>query len=315
MKITSLVCAAYVVLIGPTFAGGEGWNSDFEASKKQAAESKTDLLMDFTGSDWCGWCIKLNDEVFKHDAFKAGVKDKFTLVELDFPKDKTKVSDEVRAQNEKLSDKYGVEGFPTIVLADSTGRPFATTGYQKGGPEKYVEHLMELRSKREARDEAFAAADKAEGVEKAKALIAALDAMGLSEASISSFYADVIERIKSADPDDTTGFNKKAAAAGRLKAFQDQLQQLAGKQDMDGAMKLVDATLAEGGFGKEETLQLMMTRAVILAQQLKMTEALKAVDEAKAFAPDSPMIEGIDQFRKQLEQAAQKPAEGEAKPE
>jgi thioredoxin-related protein len=315
MKTTSIVCAALMALIGTSLAGGEGWTSGFEAAKKQAAESKKDLLIDFTGSDWCGWCIKLNDEVFKHDAFKDGVKDNFVLVELDFPKDKTKVSDEVRAQNEKLSEKYGIEGFPTILLTDEKGRPYAKTGYQKGGPEKYVAHLNELRTKKTARDEAFAAADKAEGVEKAKALVAALDAMNLSDAMVAGFYADVVERIKAADPQDSTGFSKKAAAAGRLKEFQSQLQEVAGKQDMDGAIKLVDKTLAEGGFQTEETLQLMMTRAVILAQQEKITEALKAVDDAKAFAPESPMIPGIEQFRKRLEESAKKPADGGEKSE
>ena len=75
------------------YAGGEGWTHDFEAAKKQAAAEKKDLLMDFTGSDWCGWCIKLNDEVFKHDVFKDGVKDKYVLVEVDFPQDKSKLDE------------------------------------------------------------------------------------------------------------------------------------------------------------------------------------------------------------------------------
>jgi thioredoxin-related protein len=315
MKTTSIVCAAVMALLGTSFAGGEGWTSDFEAAKKQAAGSKKDLLINFTGSDWCGWCIKLVDEVFKHDAFKDGVKDTFVLVELDFPKDKTKVSDEVRAQNEKLNEKYGIEGFPTILLTDADGRPYASTGYQKGGPEKYVAHLNELRAKRTARDEAFAAAEKSEGVEKAKALVAALEAMNLSEAAVAAFYGDVVERIKAADPEDTTGFSKKAAAAGRIKAFQEELQELAGKQDMDGALKLVDKTLAEGGFGTEDTLQIMMTRAVILAQQEKLPEALKAIDDAKAYAPDSPMIPGIEQFRKRIEEAGKKPADDGEKSE
>ena len=79
--------------LSAAFAGGEGWTSDFEAAKKQAAEQKKDLLIDFTGSDWCGWCIKLNDEVFQKDAFKAGVKDKFVPVEIDFPQDEKKISE------------------------------------------------------------------------------------------------------------------------------------------------------------------------------------------------------------------------------
>lgn len=152
-------------------------------------------------------------------------------------------------------------------------------------------------------------------MEKAKALVAALDAMSLSEAAVAAFYGDVVERIKAADPDDATGFKKKAATAARLKEFQAELQKLAGNKDMDGALKLVDKTLAEGGFDTDETLQMMMTRAVILAEQDKYPEALKAIDEAKAFAPDSPMIPGIDQFRKRIEESAKKPADGGEKSE
>lgn len=319
MKITSTLCAAIVALHGVAFAGGEGWSSDYAAAKKQAAESKKDLLIDFTGSDWCGWCIKLNEEVFKHDAFKAGVKDSFVLVELDFPKDKSKLSEATQKQNAELGEKYAVQGYPSIVLCDAEGRPYAITGYQKGGPEKYVEHLNELRGRKAKRDEAFAVAGKAEGVEKAKALVTALAAMELEDDVVANFYGGVAEQIKAADPKDETGFGKKAAAKKRMMDFQQALEELAGKQDMDGALALVDKTIKEGGFETEDTLQVMMTRAVIFAQQNKFDEALKAVDEAKAFAPKSPLIPGIDGFRKRLEDSKKKgsePAEkGEAKPE
>jgi hypothetical protein len=72
---------------------------------------------------------------------------------------------------------------------------------------------------------------------------------------------------------------------------------------MTGAMALVDKTLEDGGFAQEETLQLMMTRALIFAQEEKFDDALKAIDDAKAFAPESPMMENINQFRQNLEQA------------
>ena len=297
---------------GALLAGGEGWSSDYAASKKLAADSKKDLLIDFTGSDWCGWCIKLNDEVFKHDAFKQGVKDHFVLVELDFPNDKSKISEETQAQNEELGEKYAVGGYPTILLTDAEGRPYASTGYQPGGPEKYVAHLNELRGNKAKRDEAFAAAEKAEGVEKAEALIAALDALGLEDGAVSSFYGEVVAQIKAADPEDKTGYAKKLAAKQRLEDFQSSLQDFAAKNDMDGALAFVDKTIKEGGFDTEQTLQMMMTRAVIFAQQQKFDEALKAVDEAKAFAPDSPMIKGIDGFRKRIEGEKQQAADAAA---
>jgi thioredoxin-related protein len=302
MKTTSIVCAAVMALIGTSHAGGEGWSTDYEASKKLAAESKKDLLIDFTGSDWCGWCIKLNDEVFKHDAFKTGVKDTFVLVELDFPNDKSKLSEKVQKQNEELGEKYAVQGYPSIVLCDAGGRPYAATGYQKGGPEKYVEHLNELKKKKAERDEAFAKAAKTEGLEKAKALIAALEAMELEDATVANFYGEIVAQIIAADGKDETGFARKTAAAKRLAEFQSKLQELGEGGDMDGAMALVDKTLKEGGFDKEVTFNLMMTRVMILSEQKKFDDAIKALDEVKAADPANPMVGQLDQFRKKLEE-------------
>jgi thioredoxin-related protein len=308
MNTTSIVCAAAMALLGTTFAGGEGWSADFKAAKKQAAEQKKDLLIDFTGSDWCGWCIKLNDEVFKHDAFKAGVKDSFVLVELDFPKDKSKLSKETQKQNEELSKKYAVQGFPTILLTDADGRPYAATGYQEGGPEKYLAHLDELRGNKTKRDAAFAAAEKAEGVEKAKSLIAALGVMTLDEPVITHFYGDVAAQIIAADPKDETGFAGKISAKKRFDDFQNQLQVFGQKQDHEGALGLIDKTLKEGGLGKDETQQVMLIRAAIFAEQGKFDDALKYADEAKAFHPDGKMAVFIEQFRKKVETAKSKPA-------
>lgn len=310
MKTFIKLCAAMLALhtSGHVFAGGEGWLTDIDAAKKSASESKKDLLIDFTGSDWCGWCIKLNDEVFKHDAFKTGVKDSFVLVEIDFPREKGKLPEDVRKRNTELGEKYAVQGYPTILLCDAEGKPYAATGYEEGGPEKYVSHLNELRKNKSKRDEAFAKAAKASGLEKAKVLIAALDAMKVDEKVAANFYGDIAAQIRAADPKDETGFAKKAESGKRIEEFQNSLQEFGAKRDHEGALALVDKTLKEGGFDTESTLQIMMTRSAIYASTGKFDEALKAVDEAKAFAPDSKMAPMIDQFRKRLEQGKEESA-------
>ena len=310
MKTFIKLCAAMLALhtSGHVFAGGEGWLTDIDAAKKSASESKKDLLIDFTGSDWCGWCIKLNDEVFKHDAFKTGVKDRFGLVEIDFPREKGKLPEDVRKRNTELGEKYAVQGYPTILLCDAEGKPYAATGYEEGGPEKYVSHLNELRKNKSKRDEAFAKAAKASGLEKAKVLIAALDAMKVDEKVAANFYGDIAAQIRAADPKDETGFAKKAESGKRIEEFQNSLQEFGAKRDHEGALALVDKTLKEGGFDTESTLQIMMTRSAIYASTGKFDEAIKAVDEAKAFAPDSKMAPMIDQFRKRLEQGKEESA-------
>lgn len=303
MKPFVTTCAALVALYcsGIAVAGGEGWSSDFEAAKKQAAESKKDLLIDFTGSDWCSWCIKLHKEVFSQDPFKAGVKDKFVLVELDYPKDKSKLSAATLKQNEELAKKYSISGYPTILLTDAAGKPFAATGYQAGGPEGYVKHLDALRAKKAVRDESFTAAAKASGVEKAKALVAALTAMGLEDEMISNFYGDVAEQIKAADPKDETGFSKASGVKVRLAAIQSELSICAKKNDHEGALAVMEKALKEGGFDTEETQKMMITRAMILGKLKKFDEAIKAMDEAKAVAPDSQMAAATSGIKVKLE--------------
>jgi thioredoxin-related protein len=317
MKLKLKACLALVALFTSAlaFAGGEGWSSDFAAAQKEATESNKDLLIDFTGSDWCGWCIKLNKEVFSHQPFKDGVKDKFVLVELDYPKDKSKLSEATIQQNEELGKKYGVQGYPTILLADASGKPYAKTGYQKGGPESYVAHLDELRARKTVRDESFKAAESASGVEKAKALVAALKAMDLEDTMVANFYGDVADQIKAADPKDETGFTTAAEAKERIEKFQGEFSGLAQKGDFEGAMALLDKTLKDGGFDAAETQKLMATRGMVFAQQQKFDEAIKAVGEAKAFAPDSEIAADLDGFIQKLEEAKAKGAGGaEEKP-
>ncbi|MEI7927768.1 MAG: thioredoxin family protein [Verrucomicrobiales bacterium] len=124
----------------------EGWGEDFEAAKAVAAKDKKPILVDFTGSDWCGWCIKLDKEVFSQKEFKEYAKDNVVLLKLDFPHEKHQTS-KIKSQNEALSKKFGVQGYPTVLLLDADGNKIGETGYQEGGAAKYVEHLKELLAK------------------------------------------------------------------------------------------------------------------------------------------------------------------------
>lgn len=124
-------------------AGSGEWMTDFEAAKAKAQAENKPMLLDFTGSDWCGWCIKLDDEVFSKPAFQEYAKESLVLVELDFPRSKSQPA-AVKAQNEALSEKFAVRGFPTIVLLTPEGELIEKTGYRRGGAEAYVVHISEL---------------------------------------------------------------------------------------------------------------------------------------------------------------------------
>jgi protein disulfide-isomerase len=110
-----------------------------EGIAKAKAENKT-VFVNFTGSDWCGWCIKLKDEVFSKKEFAGYAGTSLVLVELDFPQRKAQ-TDEVKKYNKSVLQKYGVQGFPTIVIINKEGKEIGRTGYLQGGPSAYVEHL------------------------------------------------------------------------------------------------------------------------------------------------------------------------------
>jgi len=125
-------------------AAKPGWLTSYDQAQKEAQAKNRLLLMDFTGSDWCGWCIMLDKEVFSKPEFKDYASKNLVLLELDFPRGK-KMPPEVLAQNEKLLVKYGIQGFPTVVVFDSTGKPLGALGYQAGGPQAFIAELEKLR--------------------------------------------------------------------------------------------------------------------------------------------------------------------------
>jgi protein disulfide-isomerase len=121
-----------------------GWLTSLDQAQKDAQSKNRLLLMDFTGSDWCGWCIMLDKEVFSKQEFKDYASKNLVLLELDFPRRK-QMPPEIVAQNEKLAIKYGIQGFPTVVVFDSSGKPLGALGYQAGGPQAFIAELEKLR--------------------------------------------------------------------------------------------------------------------------------------------------------------------------
>lgn len=138
-----LLAVAAVAISAGAFAA-EGWMTDFEKAKAAAKEQNKHILIDFSGSDWCGWCVKLDKEVFQKQAFKDYAKKDLVLMLADFPRDKSKQSAEVIKQNEKLSKEFSVRGFPTVFILGPDGSIVGKTGYQAGGPEAYVEHIKKI---------------------------------------------------------------------------------------------------------------------------------------------------------------------------
>lgn len=105
---------------------------DYEAALKYAKKNKKMVLLNFTGSDWCGYCIKMNKRIFKTKEWKEFAKKNLAIVFLDFPrsiKNKKNISEEQSKLNKKLFNKYSIRGFPTFILLDYNGNFTQKLGY------------------------------------------------------------------------------------------------------------------------------------------------------------------------------------------
>ncbi len=119
------------------------WETDFKKALSAAKASGKYIMLDFSGSDWCGWCIKLEKEVFSQDAFKDFAEKNLVCVLVDFPRKKMQTGEQ-KQQNRDLATKYGIRGYPTIIILSPDGEPVDMTGYLQGGSRNYVQHLNEI---------------------------------------------------------------------------------------------------------------------------------------------------------------------------
>jgi protein disulfide-isomerase len=127
------------------------WLSDFDRARAMAEEEGVPILINFSGSDWCGWCMRLEDEVFTQQPFLDFAEESLILFVADFPRQK-QLPEKTAIQNQNLARKFGIRGLPTILLVNAEGEEIARTGYQRGGAETYVRHLKTLINQAESAD-------------------------------------------------------------------------------------------------------------------------------------------------------------------
>lgn len=119
------------------------WTEDYDAAVAKAKATGMLVLAEFTGSDWCGWCIRLRKEVFETAEFRAWATKKVVLLELDYPMD-TPQSEALKAQNKALLKKYGVAGYPTVLFINGKGEQVGQLAYERGGPVPWVAKAQKI---------------------------------------------------------------------------------------------------------------------------------------------------------------------------
>jgi len=142
--ILSMLAGLAVLATGVRAAELE-WSTDLVKAQAKAKAENKKVLINFTGSDWCGFCIKLHKEVFATPEFQEYAKKNLVLVEADFPHNKT-LPAALKTANDKLKQEHKVTGFPTLVLLGSNGAKLgAVVGYGGGGPKAVIAKLDGLK--------------------------------------------------------------------------------------------------------------------------------------------------------------------------
>jgi len=286
-KRVLVACGVACLVLAAGWAPADAaWTENAKEAMAAAAAGGKDLLIDFTGSDWCGWCKRLEAEVFSQEPFTTEAPKSFVLLKLDFPRS-IKQSDELKKQNAEWQAKCRISGFPTIVLADAAGRPYAKTGYRRGGAKLYVAHLAELRKIREARDKALAKAEKAQGIEKAKLLDAAL--APIDGSLVMGNYDDVVAQIVKLDPENKAGLRNKYGAMAALVKIEAAVR----KKDLDGAIALADKALKTYGNKGVPAQDILFLKSLCFYGKNDKAQAKSLLQAALKAAPDGPKAEQI----------------------
>lgn len=137
MRLKAIAILAALSVTAVSMAGGLKWHTKWDDAVKESKKTGKPIMADFTGSDWCGWCIRLHKEVFDKPEFANWAAKHVVLLELDYPQTKPQPG-AIKKQNAGLAQKYKIQGYPTILFLDAAGKVIGEYGYDAGGPANWT---------------------------------------------------------------------------------------------------------------------------------------------------------------------------------
>lgn len=294
-----------MALVAPATAETE-WMNDLPAAQQRAAAEGKAVLVDFTGSDWCGWCIRLKKDVFDTPAFEEYAADKFVLTEVDVPR-REDFDPELRARNEALCNSFGISGFPTVLVLTPQGT--IAGGFVGGRPDfdSVREPLEAALANARALQEAQQLPD---GEEKAKALFAVYSAI---PDQLAESETDLAQEIVRLDPEDTTGMQTMVRTREQKAALMEKLKGAHGDPDAllailneelpqalpgnRGAMLNLKAQLQLSTAETEDDIAAAKTTALEAADCEPETAEENKAGIERAFADPAALLERARQYR------------------
>lgn len=145
MKKNITLLFLFIVVVGFS----QDWKYNFEEAKELAKQQDKNIILIFSGSDWCAPCIKLEKNIWESEAFQKESAENWILVKANFPRKKAnQLSEEQSNHNRNLAEKYNIEGsFPLVVLLDNTGKVLGKMGFKNVPPEEYIKMIHALEKK------------------------------------------------------------------------------------------------------------------------------------------------------------------------
>ena len=257
-----IICVA-MALAALVPAWAAEWMTDLEAAKAKAAAENKAVLVDFTGSDWCGWCIRLRKQVLDTPAFEQYARDKFVLLEVDVPQnpafDKT-----LRERNEALCKQYDVQGFPTIMVLTPQGDVVGGFGGFKPSVEAAAKPL-------DAALDTAALLRKAETQQGAEKLATLAEAYKSMPEDMQQRAGALLQRIAALDPQDSTGIIRKQRVRQQMQLT---LAAVRRAQSPQEAMAAIDSALATAE--PENKVGLLQVKFQVMLMSAQSADDVKA---------------------------------------
>ena len=297
LRFTLTVLFVFIGLSEYITAGD--WIEDFEKAKALAVDSGKDLFVDFTGSDWCGWCIRLKEEVFDKEAFRQEAPKYFVLVKLDYPRSIAQ-SQKIKEQNALMMQQYQITGYPTVLLMNEEGNPYARTGYRQGGPEAYLPHLMELRRRKPVFLEIMDRLSESTGFERAKGLDSLLE---FQKTAGLPFDPNLYREIFDLDAENKAGLRKKYEGVVYLEEVDTRIESADRKGDTELLLSVINEGLGSAKLSADQKQELMVTKASVHYSMKKYDEAIRFLGQAIDLSPGTELARNIPSYIRQTEDA------------